>query len=163
MESKNLGLLEAIDIALEAELKANQFYQESAQKVSSGRGRDSLEQLARFEKNHYDKLTELKDSLKEEGEFIEYEGTEFSPFKSKSEVEGNVETNTDDALKIISMAINAEKKAFEHYKRMAGETTDQQGKDMFLKLADEETLHRRILSDEFYQLSNQGGVWSWGD
>lgn len=32
---------------------------------------------------------------------------------------------------------------------------------MFLKLAEEELLHRRILNDEFYYLSNRGGIWFW--
>ncbi len=61
------------------------------------------------------------------------------------------------------MAIDTETKAHERYRKMADETTDTMGKEMFLKLADEETLHRRILSDEFYQLINQGSVWIWGD
>ena len=73
------------------------------------------------------------------------------------------EQNTEDILKILSMAIDSETEANEHYRKMADETIDPTGKEMFLKLADEETLHRRILSDEFYHLSNQGNVWVWGD
>lgn len=161
----NKGLLEAINIAIEAELKANKFYMESSEKVSSERGKNLLLQLASFELNHYNKLNDLKKTYADEGKFVVYKGTAFKPIELevKSEVEGKLEANRDDALNILAMAIRAEKKAFEQYKQMAEETADPDGKDMFLKLAEEETLHRRILSDEFYQLSNQGGIWSWGD
>jgi len=165
MADVNQELLKAIDIAIEAELKANKFYKESAEKVSNERGKNLLLQLANFELSHYNKLNDLKKSYSEDGKFIAYQGTEFETVETdaKSEVAGTIESNRDDALQILTMAIDAEKKAFEHYKRMADATNDPEGKEMFQKLADEETLHRRILSDEFYQLSNQGGYWSWGD
>lgn len=165
MNNKNIGVLTAIEIALEAELKAKEFYLNAVKKTSNERGKNLLQQLSDFEQNHYDKLKELKTSLKEKGEFIEYEGTKLTSFKSTvpSEVQGKIETNKDEVLHILSMAIDAETKAYERYNKMANETTDSRGKAMFLKLADEETFHRRILSDEFYQLNNKGGVWFWGD
>lgn len=165
MADKNIGLLQAIEIAIEAELKAKKFYLDAVQKTTNDRGKDMLQQLANFEHNHYMKLTELKKSLQQDGEFIEYEGTEFEPYKGKvsSEVQGNIEQNKDDVLKILSMAIDAETKAYQHYKKMAADTSDPKGVAMFEKLSEEEALHRRILSDEFYQLSNRGGIWFWGD
>ena len=165
MDEKNIGLLEAIENAMEAEKKANEFYLDAHEKVTNEKGKDLLKQLADFEQNHYDKLNELKSSLKEKGEFIDYEGTEFKPFvaKSRAEISAKIEPDKDDVLNILSLAIDAETKAHEHYVKMAEETTDAKGKDMFEKLADEETMHRRILSDEFYMLSNKGGVWFWGD
>lgn len=108
---------------------------------------------------------ELKKSLAQQGRFIEYEGTQFKPFKASvaSEVSGKIEPNKHDTLSILTMAIEAESKAHERYRKMAEETTDPKGKAMFQKLAEEETLHRRILSDEFYKLNNKAAIWSWGD
>jgi len=165
MAAKNLGLMEAINIAMEAEAKANKFYADSAKKVASDQGKNLLKQLADFEQNHYNKLNELKTSLEKEGKFIKYQGTEFKPFKLEVAVEGagTIEPNKDDVMDILGMAIEAESKAHQHYKRMANETKDKNGKEMFQKLADEETMHRRILSDEFYQVANSGGMWIWGE
>jgi len=165
MAGKNVGLMEAIQIAMEAEAKANKFYADSAQKVTSEQGKNLLKQLADFERNHYNKLNELKTSLEKEGKFIKYEGTEFKPFNIEIMPEGSrkLEPNKDDVMDILGMAIEAESKAHQHYKRMAGETKDKNGKAMFEKLADEETMHRRILSDEFYQIANRGGMWIWGE
>ena len=165
MAAKNLGLMEAIDIAMDAESKANKFYSDAATKVSNEKGQNLLTQLADFEQNHYDKLKELKDSLNKVGKFIKYEGTEFKSFKMKSTAEGSgkIEPKKDDVLDILGMAIDAETKAHQHYARMANETSDPDGKEMFEKLADEETMHRRILSDEYYQIANSGGIWVWGE
>ena len=162
MAGENIGLLEAIDIALEAENKAKEFYLDAFKKVESERGKNLLKQLADFEQTHFNKLTELKDQLEKENNFIEYEGTSFGEFKAP-EIKKQIETNKDDILKILSIAIDAEENANKHYVKMSGMTTDDLGKKMFAKLADEELLHRRILSDEFYQLSNKSGDWFWGD
>ncbi len=165
MAGKNVGLMEAIQIAMEAEAKAKKFYSDSAKKVVSEQGKNLLKQLADFEQNHFDKLNELKKSLEKEGKFIKYEGTQFKTFKLEMAPEGsrNLEPNKEDVLDILGMAIDAESKAHQHYKKMAGETKDKDGKAMFEKLAEEETMHRRILSDEYYQIANSGGMWVWGE
>jgi len=165
MAEKNIGLMEAIQIAMEAEKKANQFYADAVNKVTSDQGKNLLKQLADFEQNHYNKLSELKDSLIKEGKFIKYKGTQFKSFKIETAPEGSrkLEPNKDDVLDILGLAIDAESKAHRHYKNMAKETKDPDGKDMFETLAEEETLHRRILSDEFYQIANSGGMWIWGE
>lgn len=165
MAEKNIGLLQAIDIALDAEKKALTFYSDAVKKTSNQRGKNLLQQLSQFEQIHYDKLAELKESLNNNGKFIKYQGTEFKPFDARAYVggPGKIEDNKADVLDILTLAIDAESEAHEHYKNMSEKTDDRDGKAMFEKLAEEETMHRRILSDEYYSMSNMGGVWSWGD
>lgn len=165
MAQSNLGLLEAIEMAMEAELKANAFYLNAKDKVTTVAGKNLLQQLADFEQTHYDKLNELKTKLSTEGKFIDYAGTQFQTFQSEipAEVAGVIETNKNEVLHVLNLAIDAEAKAASNYRKLENETADPKGKDMFRKLAEEEILHRRILSDEFYQMSNMRDVWSWGD
>ena len=165
MSTTNIGLMDAIDIAMEAELKARQFYRDALSRISSERGKNLLEQLADFENNHYNTLQKLKNSLSKSDTFIEYAGTEFKPYtqSGQSEVSGKIEPNKNEVLNILSMAIEAETEAALRYRELAKQTGDSKGKDMFKRLSEEETLHRRILSDEFYQLNNRGELWFWGD
>ena len=165
MDEKNAGLIAAIEIAMEAEMKANKFYLDAKAKTANPSGKNLLQQLADFEKNHYDMLEKLRTSLAGDGGYIDYEGTDFSDYKKEaaSEVEGSIEDKMDEVVKILEMAIDAESKAAQRYRQLAEETSDPKGKEMFKKLSEEETLHRRILSDEFYQLSNKGGIWMWGE
>jgi rubrerythrin len=162
---EKFNILEAIDIAMEAESKARDFYRSAAEKVSNERGKNLLKQLADFEKNHFDRLSELKKSLQGESGFIKYSGTAFEHFSagSVSEVSGKLEENKSDVLDILGIAIDAEDKAYHRYLEMARNIDDPKGRDMFHQFAEEEKAHRRILSDEFYYMSNKGGLWFWGD
>jgi len=160
MDEKIAALVKAVEEAMEAEKKASEFYRTSADKASSSRGKRLLTQLADFEQGHYDKLAELKASLEKEGKFIAYPGTAFKA-TGPAETDDVREANLDDVLDVLRLAIDAEKKAFEKYTRLAEEAGDVVGREMFKRLAAEETAHRRILSDEFYQLSNAGGEWVW--
>ena len=67
----------AIDMAMEAEINARDFYQNAVEKISDERGKDLLQQLADFEQGHFDKLSELRKSLADTGEYVEYGGMEF--------------------------------------------------------------------------------------
>ena len=161
--SQELGLEEALDIAMEAELKAQAFYAQAAVEVQDPNGRDLLGRLAAFEQYHYQKLSELAKSLQKDGQFIEYEArtmAQFMPAVGRGETAGTYLDELEDVASILSKAIENEKIAGERYRVLAEETADPNGQDMFRKLANEERTHQRILEDEFFSLSNQG-VWGW--
>jgi rubrerythrin len=161
--SQELGLEEALDIAMEAELKAQAFYAQAAVEVQDPKGRDLLGRLAAFEQYHYQKLSELAKSLQEDGQFIEYEArtmAQFMPVIGRGETAGTYLDELEDVPSILGKAIENEKIAGERYRVLAEETADPNGQEMFRKLANEERTHQRILEDEFFSLSNQG-VWGW--
>jgi len=154
--------VKAIKVAMEAEKEAYQNYSKMAKKTKNPKGRDMFQQLSEFEMNHYQKLKNLLKSLQEKGEWILYEGTTLKkktiPLKAEKP-KGQEQLTDMDALKI---AIREEKKAQAYYHSMAELTRDSRGKDMYKRLANEETLHEKVLNDQYYSLHNTG-VWSWGD
>ncbi|MGQ9598444.1 MAG: ferritin family protein [Anaerolineae bacterium] len=161
--SQQLGLAEALEIAMEAELKAQAFYAQAAAEVQDPRGRDLLGRLAAFEQYHYQKLLELSRSLHAEGLFIPYEPRtvdQFMPLIGQGETAGTLLDQLKSETQILSKAIENEKLAGERYRTLAEETSDPVGRDMFRQLAGEEMIHQRILEDEFFSLSNKGS-WSW--
>ena len=161
--SRQLGLEEALDIAMDAELKAQAFYAQAAVEVQDPQGRDLLGRLAAFEQYHYQKLSDLARSLQEDGRFIAYETRtveQFAPTLASGEAGGTQFEELKDIAGILSKAIENEKIAGERYGVLAEETDDPDGQDMFRKLANEEMVHQRILEDEFYSISNQG-TWGW--
>ena len=157
--------IEAIKIAMDAEMKAHKKYTQAAQKSSNPKGKDMFSQLAAFELNHYNNLKALFDSLSDGKGWTTYAGTQFSNPPASGEEESSArekEEIKDDVLAILSKAIEGEKKACEYYNKLAEETSDPAGKKMFKKLSEEEKLHTKILNDQWYSLNNQG-VWVWGD
>ncbi|MFN2292514.1 MAG: ferritin family protein [Anaerolineae bacterium] len=161
--TRKLGLEEALDIAMDAELKARAFYAQAAVQTSDPKGRDLLSRLAAFEQYHYQKLSELAKSLQDEGAFIDYAPrtmAQFAPGTGAGEAAGTPVEELKDETAILTKAIENEKIAGERYKALVEETADPKGKAMFQQLAQEERMHERILEDEFFSLSNKG-VWGW--
>jgi rubrerythrin len=160
--TQDLGLEEALDIAIEGELRARAFYAQAAQFVADAHGRDLLGRLAAFEQHHYEKLTELAQSLQAGGSFVDYEPRsveDFGPFAGGEATGTGLEELRDEAS-ILGRAIDLEKIAGERYRILAETTGDEAGQKMFRRLAEEESVHQRILEDEFFSLSNQG-KWAW--
>jgi len=158
-----LGLEEALDIAMDAELKAQAFYAQAAVQVRDPRGRDLLNRLAAFEQYHYQKVSELARSLREGEGFIGYEARaieDVPPFQGAGEAAGVEVGDLGSEVQILTVAIDNEKVAHDRYRALADQTEDPNGQAMFNRLAYEEELHRRILEDEFYALSNRG-TWGW--
>jgi len=141
-------MLEAIAQAMMSEKRAADFYRDAADKAKSPRGKNMLQQLADFEIGHYEALAKLRESLEGGGDpEVDYPGRAFErvPAEATGE-EASKETNLDEVNEILELAES---------------TDDPMLKTFFGQLAAEETLHRRILSDEFYQLNNSGGEWVW--
>jgi rubrerythrin len=161
--SQSLGFEGALQIAMDAELKAQAFYAQAAIEVQDPHGRDLLGRLAAFEQHHYQQLAKLAQSLQEDGQFIAYETRsveQFAPLVAKGETAGTLLEDLQDVAGILSKAIENEKVAGERYRELAGDTIDPDGQAMFRNLANEEMIHQRILEDEFFSLSNQG-AWGW--
>jgi rubrerythrin len=161
--NQRLGLEQALDIAMDAELAAQAFYAQAAVEIQDAQGRDLLGRLAAFEQYHYEQLAKLARSLKADGRFVEYETRtidQFAPLVGGGEAAGTEFDELQDAAGILGRAIENEKVAGKRYQGLAEEMSDPDGQDMFRKLANEERIHQRILEDEFFSLSNKG-VWGW--
>jgi len=155
MNSENLGLQEAIQIAKAAEQKAAELYADAAQQTSNPLARRLFEELAEFERHHFDKLVNLEMSLREEDAFIDYEGKDLE-LPGAGEVKPIEEPERKSAMAIITMAIDIEEQAQTRYAALAERTSDPAGRSMFERLAEEEHDHYRVLSDAYWSLNNRG-------
>jgi rubrerythrin/DNA-directed RNA polymerase subunit RPC12/RpoP len=154
--------IKALQLAIEAEKDAYQAYSKAAKRTKNPKGRDMFQQLSEFEMNHFQKLKALLKSLQEKREWILYEGTSLKKKKivlKAQKPQGQEQLTDMDALKI---AVREEKKAQVYYRSMAELTKDPRGKNMYKRLAEEESLHEKLLNDQYYSLHNTG-IWSWGD
>jgi rubrerythrin len=155
------GIIKGIQTALRAERAARLFYLKAADKASNAQGKTLLLELADFEAHHEQKLMELAESLTA-AKYIHYDGKELLYPKPEGGSSPQAEAHPQEMAEILGMAMDSEKKAQERYQRLAKATEDPLGKAMFERLAQEEAMHHRILSDEFYTLSNEG-LWVWAE
>ncbi|HHS97598.1 MAG TPA: hypothetical protein ENK08_06815 [Chloroflexi bacterium] len=152
-------LLEALQIAKEAEQKAEASYVDAAAKAGNSLGRMLFEQLAEFERYHYRWLVALEESLREKGAFVEYEPREWAS-SPPGEVKGLDEPNRMSLVEIVQAAMEFEWDAEKRYVALSKEVTDPLGKAMFERLAAEERKHYQVLENAFWSLNNHG-VWVW--
>jgi rubrerythrin len=146
--------------AMNAEAEAKKFYMDAAEKAQSNAGKNLFKELAEFEQGHYDRIKKIIES-RNTGVTL----TEVAPSKEisvKSEVEGQFEPNKDEIIKVLTIGIEAEKKAQAKYLEIAKISEDNESKDMFTNIAEEERKHQSILEDQFYNMSNKGKI-IWGD
>jgi rubrerythrin len=152
-------LLEAIRVVKENERIASESYAAAAKKMNLMIGKELFEQLSEFEKYHYAQLTDLENSLEENGNFITYGGKEF-PLPPKFEIKAAKEPNKKSVMQIILEAKELEKQTENAYADLADQITDPLGHEMFSRLSEEEHNHYIILSEAFWNLNNSG-VWKW--
>lgn len=145
--------------AMNAESKAREFYTDAAQKAASNAGKNLFKELADFEQGHYDRL---KKFIEARGKGLKIETPPPEEILVKSEVEGEFEPNKDEITKVLTIGIEAEKKAQAKYLEIAQMFEDAESKNIFNNMAEEERKHQKILEDQFFHMSNKGRI-IWGD
>ncbi|MBN1642054.1 MAG: ferritin family protein [Anaerolineae bacterium] len=165
MSEKDLNLVDAIQIALEAEKRMAALYREAAESAPHAALERLFGGLARFEQYHYDKVTELAARLQKEGKYIVYEASAIS-IPAQSEIEFSagaaeaLEAKRLSLMDVLTVAQDTEKQADKHYSALAAQTSDPDGKAMFEKLAKEEQSHLKLLTGVYWAL-NDRGVLAW--
>jgi len=160
-QQKKQEMAAAVQLAMNAELEASSFYAKAAEVTADPRGRDMFAQLADFEKKHYRHLQNFFESM-QGGEFAGYDGSAFAHVNPEKPSVDLSEHQIKSDIDAINLAVAAEKKAKSTYQDLADKAEDDKVRDFFAKLVEEEDLHRRILEDQFYALSNEGH-WTWGE
>ena len=143
--------------AMKSELEAKKFYEDASIKAQSQAGKKLFKELAKFEQNHY---KQVKNIIKSRTNNIEIQTSDVTTqdISIKPEIDGEIESNKDEIITVLNMAIDAEIKAQERYRRIANLFDDEEGKQIFFNLSQDERNHQRILEDEIYQLSNKGTI-----
>jgi len=143
--------------AMKSELEAKKFYTDAAVKAQSQAGKKLFKELAEFEQNHYERVKNIIESRTNNMEIQTPEVTT-QDISIKPEIEGEIESNKDEIITVLNMAIDAEFKAQERYRKIASLFDDEESKKIFFNLSQDERNHQRILEDEIYQLSNKGTI-----
>lgn len=155
-------VMTGIDQAIRAEAEAMAFYGAAAEKTQDAGGAAMFRELASFEASHKEHLEALKASMAAGRGGIPYPGRPLAKVFREGGTVSKGGLDHSDALDALRLAIGAEQRAEIDYRALAEAAPDRAGQEMFRRLAEEEAMHRRLLDDQYYSLTNQG-VWQWGD
>jgi rubrerythrin len=154
-------LRQALSQAMGCEVEAQEFYTEARGRIADPRGQDLCQQLADFEGYHYRSLLTHYEALAHAEAPPPYVARELKPSLEAGQWDRGTR-NLETAMDVLVAAVRAEEAARARYEEWATQASTIDAQTLFRRLAHEESVHSRIVSDEFYALSNRG-LWLWGD
>lgn len=151
MSENRKEILDAIMRALEIEKETFDFYTRAEQKTFDPNGKRIFRWLAKTEEEHYLKLSELYSTMEESGRWVFYGGTTIS-LDQEEPGEKEIDFATGD-LEALEIAMEIEKKGIVYFDELARKTADPDGKNMLMKLLEEEREHLRVITAKYNQLT----------
>ena len=135
---------EILDFAIENEQLAIDFYTKLAGEASSKAMRELFEEFANEEKKHNFRLTKIKEDgtvILHKQDIIDLKLSDYLVSAPKTK-----ELTYQDAL---ILAMKREKAAFRLYQTLSKKTSDENLKEVFLQLANEEAKHKMNFEIEY--------------
>jgi rubrerythrin len=152
--------LNALDVALNNEMKEREFYLNNAARTKNQVGKAMFQQIADEELEHYERLRELHEKWEKKERW-----PETVPLRVKDTIVMNIlldmvkksekePEKDDDDLKAIRTAIDFEAKGTAYYAKIRDEVTDPKEKEFFDLLSKIEHEHYLSLKDTEEYLTN---------
>jgi rubrerythrin len=153
--------MNAIQIAINMEKDAIDFYTKAAEKTSHPAGKKMFLSVTEDEKRHLEMLSAI---FKE----VDIRINEVSPMKNirtvfetmRDSMMQRVEA-TKDELEAFKIAMQMEKEGIEFYKKIQTETNQPKEKALFERLIKEEEQHFAIFSNTFNFMNDTGSWYMW--
>ena len=163
METKDV-MLQALHQGIQTEVQGLTFYRRAIERTHDARGKEVYASLVREEQMHLHLLKVQYGALVEQGRWVEMEQAR------QMEVGRAVEEvfpQSDDALvrllpaqaddlKALEIALDFERKGYQTYARLAGETADPAGRTLYQFLAAQEQKHYDYIQRAHEYLETQG-------
>jgi rubrerythrin len=141
-EPEGLTALEALGVAIRAEMDSRELYQELAERSENPQIRRRFELLAADEAQHLEYLEGRWQELAKDVPL------KLPPSQHPTEMLTPEQRAKQDLEAVLDMAIDEERRSREFYLRAARETDDPSGRAMFRFLADMEFEHWMTLGQE---------------
>lgn len=144
LDSPSLDVVKAVEAGIEIERRGEQYYFDSAKKVSDPELKRFLEFLGKQEIEHFNILSKLKKSLKEEGNWIQTTESLEQPQIFQRGRPPKINEGSED-LEVLMHALDVEKETRDYYRKFAQNIDDPTGRHFFEKLADFEQGHADMI------------------
>ena len=165
MDARTRRIVEGLEEAMKAETDGYHFYMMAASSTEDEKGKEVFRQLAEEELAHLKFLRQQRDSLATTGTIdrsLELgrpaARSEQSPIFSESLRENAAKAHFE--MSALSIGMQLEKAAREHYERLAAESSDSGVAAFYRGLAEWESQHYELLARQMEELKED--YWSSG-
>ena len=145
--------LNAVDVALNNELKEREFYLKNAERTANELGKAMFQQIADEELEHHERLKQLHEAWEKEGKWPETLPLEVKETNVKNILTGtltkieNMPKGDDDDMEAIQTALDFEARGAKFYADLRDAVSDPKEKKFFELLASIENEHYLSLKD----------------
>ncbi len=158
------AVLQALHQGIQTELQGLTFYRKAAERTADEKGRQVFRSLAAEEVNHLRLLKVQYGAMASEGQWLDMElACELEPgrevevlFPQEDDTLVKLLPEEPDDLSSLQLALDFERRGFQMYKRLAGETDDQAGQALYQFLAEQEQKHYEFIQRAQEYLNTQG-------
>ena len=146
---------DALQIAMETEKRGVSFYGTASETVRNSSTRQTFLRMLEDEKEHlkeiekqWNQLLQKDSSILEAPVFLHFDHETLKQiFPSKEEVKKKLKSNLS-ALEALKLAMDMELDAYNFFMQYARRFNDTRGRDIFLKFAEEEQEHYKVIKRE---------------
>ena len=135
---------EILDFAIKNEQISIDFYTKLSKKVSDKQIQNLFKEFANEEKKHKYRLSKIKEDKK-----VILQTQDIIDIKISDYFVSDKETKDIGYQEALILAMKREKAAFKLYKKLSKMTTDNELKEVFLQLANEEAKHKMNFEIEY--------------
>jgi len=145
--------LNALQVALDNEMKEHKFYLQNAERTKNPVGKAMFQQIAGEELEHYERLKQLHENWQKDKRWpetipLKVKDTPVKTLVKDAAKKAPAEAKGDaDDLKAVRTAIEFEANGTKYYTKLSEELTDQKEKAFFKLLANIEREHYASLKD----------------
>ncbi len=145
--------IDALEVALNNEKREKEFYLKQAERTKNPHGKKMFETIASDEDEHYNRILQLHDKLKNEGKWPESLPLEVKDTNIKNVLKNLVESVDttsqidNDDLEAVKTAIDFESRGEEFYKKLSENVDNPREKEFFELLTKMEREHRVSLEN----------------
>ena len=141
-------LNELLDVAINAEIAAQELYSEASEIVDDQEGKLFLNRLVEEERGHQTMLESIKEMELFDGDIVVDEQSLFEAGKD-IHITNDSFKKENDIEQIMLIALKREYKAKTRYEKMAEITSNTELKTIFSKLAKEEENHHKTILKKY--------------
>jgi rubrerythrin len=155
MSSKTEERIKALEVALNNESRERDFYLKHAERTSNSFGKMMFQSIAKDEDDHYQRILELHEKLKEAGKWpetvpLKVKDTEVKMILKKlvDSIDTSTKADTDD-MEAVKIAMEFEANGEKFYSDLRDSVDNPVEKEFFAMLATMEREHRLSLEDTY--------------
>lgn len=162
MEKLSKAAIEAIKTAIELEKKGNKFFLELASRTKNEFGKKMFTTLAKDEEIHLKVFTKMFEDAMASPEWVELVGEVTGARKVPmfEEETINKQRAVDKITEVASLelALNQEMNAIDFFKKVVGQTIEEDAKKIFEEILNQEEGHYLMIQGEIDYI-NKTGYW----